>query len=131
MSEAKKKLALGGGSGGSADEVKDLNGIKFLGKTVEGISPKDLKGLVDDAKKSLGSSIVAIGAISEDGKAGIVVGVSDDLTERFNAVDLVRAASEIVGGKGGGGRPDMAQAGGPNGQETARAIAHIESLISA
>ena len=131
LSEAKKKLALGGGSGGNADEVKDLNGIKFLGKIVEGISPKDLKGLVDDAKKSLGSAIVAIGGISEDGKAGIVVGVSDDLTDRFNAVDLVRAASEIVGGKGGGGRPDMAQAGGPDGPSTPKAIAHIESLISA
>ena len=131
LTEAKKKLALGGGSGGGADEVKDLNGFKFLGKIVEGISPKDLKGLVDDAKKSLGSAIVAIGGISEDGKAGIVVGISDDLTERFNAVDLVRAASEIVGGKGGGGRPDMAQAGGPDGKETAKAIAHIESLISA
>ncbi|MFK5980368.1 MAG: alanine--tRNA ligase [Rhizobiaceae bacterium] len=131
LSDAKKKLAMGGTSGGNADEVKDLNGIKFLGKTVEGISPKDLKGLVDDAKKSLGSAIVAIGGISEDGKAGIVVGVSDDLTERFNAVDLVRAASEIVGGKGGGGRPDMAQAGGPDGPSTAKAIAYIESLISA
>lgn len=130
LSEAKKKLALGG-SGDNADEVKDINGIKFLGKIVEGISPKDLKGLVDDAKQSLGSAIVAIGGISEDGKAGIVVGVSDDLTDRFNAVDLVRAASEVVGGKGGGGRPDMAQAGGPDGASTAKAIAHIESLISA
>lgn len=131
LSEAKKKLALGGGSGGSADEVKDINGIKFLGKTVEGIAPRDLKGLVDDAKKSLGSAIVAIGGVSEDGKAGIVVGISDDLTDKYNAVDLVRAASEIVGGKGGGGRPDMAQAGGPDGQHTAKAIAHIESMISA
>ena len=130
LSEAKKKLALGGGSGGGSDEVKEFAGVKFLGKTVEGISAKDLKGLVDEAKKSLGSAIVAIGGISEDGKAGIVVGVTDDLTDRFNAVDLVRAASTIVGGKGGGGRPDMAQAGGPDGKKTADAISHIESMIS-
>ena len=129
LSEAKKKLALGG-SGSSGDEVKDINGVKFIGKIVEGIAAKDLKSLVDDAKKSLGSGIVAIAAKSEDGKAAIVVGISDDLTKSHNAVDLVRIASAIVGGKGGGGRPDMAQAGGPDGAKCGDAIAAIEAAIA-
>ena len=130
LAEAKKKLALGGSGGSPADEVKEINGVKFIGKIVEGIAPKDLKSLVDDAKKSLGSGIVAIAAKSEDGKAAIVVGVSDDLTNSHNAVDLVRIASTVVGGKGGGGRPDMAQAGGPDGAKCGDAIAAIEAAIA-
>jgi len=130
LAEAKKKLALGGGvSSSSQNQVKTINGISYMGRVVEGISPRDLKSLVDEAKRSVGSGIVAIGGISEDGKAAIVVGVSDDLVSKFSAVDLVRAASEIVGGKGGGGRPDMAQAGGPDGAKLADAIAHITTLI--
>ncbi len=130
LSEAKKKLALGGSGGSPADEVKEINGVKFIGKIVEGIAPKDLKSLVDAAKKSLGSGIVAIAAKSDDGKAAIVVGVSDDQTNSHNAVDLVRIASAIVGGKGGGGRPDMAQAGGPDGAKCGDAIAAIEAAIA-
>lgn len=128
LSDAKKKLALGGGSD-EATQAKDIGGIKFIGRVVEGISPKELKGLVDDAKKSLGSGIVAIAAASEDGKAAIVVGVSADLTGSYNAVDLVRLASSIVGGKGGGGRPDMAQAGGPDGAKVNEAIAAVEAAL--
>ena len=76
---------------------------------------RDLKGLADEAKKTVGSGVVAIVGVGADGKAGLVVAVTKDLTDRFNAVDLVRAGSAALGGKGGGGRPDMAQAGGPNG----------------
>ncbi len=85
--------------------------MKLLTRAVEGIDAKDLKSLVDDAKKSLGSGIVAIASASPDGKAGIVVGVTDDLTEKYSAVEFVRVASVALGGKGGGGRPDLAQAG--------------------
>ncbi|MDU0956792.1 MAG: DHHA1 domain-containing protein, partial [Bradyrhizobium sp.] len=88
------------------------------------------KSLVDEAKKQLGSGVVAIVGRAEDGKAGVVVGVTADLTARFNAVELVRAASEALGGKGGGGRPDMAQAGGPDGSKAEAALAAIESAIS-
>ncbi len=130
LSDAKKKLALGGGSGSGGIEIKEISGIKFQGRIVEGISPKDLKSLVDDAKKSLGSGIVLIGASSEEGKAAIVVGVSDDLTGSFNAVDLVRVASGVVGGKGGGGRADMAQAGGPDGNKLAEAISAVEKHLA-
>ena len=84
-------------------------------RAVEGVAPKDLRGLVDQGKRQVGSGVVAIVGVS-DGKAGLVVGVTDDLTDRISAVDLVRLGSEALGGKGGGGRPDLAQAGGPDGQ---------------
>lgn len=132
LAEAKKKLALGGGgAGGAEDAIRDLGTVKLMARSVEGISPKDLKGLVDDAKKSLGSGVVTMVAVSEDGKAGIVVGVTADLTDRFSAVDLVRVGSEALGGKGGGGRPDMAQAGGPDGSKADEAIAAIEAALRA
>ncbi len=131
LADARKQLALGGGAGGSQDQTKEINGTKFMGQVVENIAAKELKGLVDDAKQSLGSGVVAIAGISDDGKAGVVVGVTEDLTDRFNAVDLVRIASEKVGGKGGGGRPDMAQAGGPDGAQAQSAIDAIESQIGA
>ena len=129
LAEARRKLALGGGGGdGAAEAVRDIAGVKFLGRSVTGVEMKDLKSLADDAKRKIGSGIVAIVGVSEDGKAGIVVGVTRDLTERFDAVTLVRAGSAALGGKGGGGRPDMAQAGGPDG---AKADAAIEAVASA
>lgn len=128
LADARKKLAMGGGTSGGA-EVKEINGTKFIGKVVDGVEARDLKGLVDEAKQSLGSGIVAIGCVSEENKAGIVVGVTSDLTDRYDAVQLVREASAIVGGKGGGGRPDMAQAGGPDGEKAGSAIKHLETLI--
>ncbi len=130
LAEAQKKLALGGGGSGDGAETKDINGLSFKGQVVENIAARELKGLVDEAKQAIGSGIVAIAGVSEDGKAGIVVGVTDDLTEKFSAVDLVRVASEKVGGKGGGGRPDMAQAGGPDGANAASAIEAVEQAIA-
>lgn len=129
LTEARRKLALGGGSGGgAASEVKDVAGTKFLGKVVEGVSPRDLKSLADEGKKSVGSGVVVFVGVAEDGKASVVVAVTDDLTSRFSAVDLVRAASAALGGQGGGGRPDMAQAGGPEG---AKAQAALEAVSQA
>jgi alanyl-tRNA synthetase len=130
LAEARRELAMGGGSG-AGDDIREVGSIRFLGRSVTGISPKDLKGLADDGKRSVGSGVVVIVGLAEDGKAGIVVGVTDDLTERFNAVDLVRAGATALGGKGGGGRPDMAQAGGPNGGEAAAALSAIEAVIAA
>jgi alanyl-tRNA synthetase len=101
-----------------------------LTRAVEGVETKDLKSLVDDGKKQIGSGVVAIVGITEDGKAGVVVGVTSDLTKRYNAVDLVRVASEALGGKGGGGRPDMAQAGGPDGAKADAALAAIEKAVA-
>jgi alanyl-tRNA synthetase len=131
LAEARKKLAMGGGGNGADTGIRDVGSVKFLGRAVEGLAPKDLKGLVDDGKKKLGSGVVAIIGVADDGKAGIVVGVTEDLTARFNAVDLVRRGAEALGGKGGGGRPDMAQAGGPDGAKADAAIAAIERAIAA
>jgi alanyl-tRNA synthetase len=130
LSDAKKKLAMGGGGGGASDAgVKTVGDIKLMARKVEGVEIKDLKSLVDDGKKQLGSGVVALVATSEDGKASVVVGVTADLTSRINAVDLVRKASEILGGKGGGGKPDMAQAGGPDGSKAADALKAIEAAV--
>jgi alanyl-tRNA synthetase len=132
LAEAKKKLALGGGGeGGSAGQPVDVAGVKFLGRTLNGINPRDLKGIADDGKKSVGSGVVAIIGVGDDGKAGLVVAVTPDLTVRYSAVDLVRVGSEALGGRGGGGRPDMAQAGGPDGARAQDALAAIEAAIRA
>ena len=133
LSDAKKKIAMGGGGGGAAkgadDGVRQVNGVKLMARSVTGIELKDLRSLADEGKKQLGSGVVAIVGISGDGKAGLVVGVTEDLTERFNAVDLVKKGAEVLGGKGGGGRPDMAQAGGPDGSKAEDALKAIEAAL--
>lgn len=134
LADARKKLAMGGGSAGkgaAADGVRSVGDIKLLARAVEGIDLKDLRSLADEGKKQVGSGIVAIVGKTDDGKAGIVVGVTADLTKRFNAVDLVRAGAEVLGGKGGGGRPDMAQAGGPDGAKADAALKAIETALGA
>ena len=110
--------------------MREVGNVKLMARAVEGIEMKDLKSLADDGKKQIGSGVVAIVGVTEDGKAGVVVGVTPDLTERFNAVDLVRVASEALGGKGGGGRPDMAQAGGPDGAKANAALDAIEKAMA-
>jgi alanyl-tRNA synthetase len=129
LAEAKRDLALrpAGGGGESASAVRDLGPVKLLARTVHGVAPKDLRGLVDEAKQQLGSGIVAVVGVSEEGKAGLIVGVTEDLTGTYNAVDLVRVGAEVLGGKGGGGRPDLAQAGGP---DSARADAALEAIAA-
>jgi alanyl-tRNA synthetase len=130
LAETKRKLAMGGGAGdGAAEKPRDIGGVKLLARAVEGIEAKDLKSMVDDAKKAIGSGVVAIASASPDGKAGIVVGVTDDLTGKFSAVDFVRAASVKLGGKGGGGRPDLAQAGGPDATAIDQALASVEDAL--
>jgi alanyl-tRNA synthetase len=133
LSDARKKLAMGGGGGarssGEATDVRQVNGVKLLARSVSGIDLKDLRSLADEGKRQVGSGVVAIVATAEDGKAGIVVGVTDDLTKRFNAVDLVKKGAEVLGGKGGGGRPDMAQAGGPDGSKAEDALKAIEAAL--
>ncbi|MGE3146703.1 MAG: alanine--tRNA ligase [Pseudorhodoplanes sp.] len=132
LGEAKKKLAMGGdGAKTGAEAVRAVGDVKLLARAVEGIDLKDLRSLADEGKKQVGSGIVAIVGVSEDGKAGIVVGVTPDLTKRFNAVELVRHGAEALGGKGGGGRPDMAQAGGPDGSKAKAALAAIEAALGA
>ncbi|MFG1248981.1 alanine--tRNA ligase [Xanthobacter flavus] len=129
LAETRKKLAMGGNQG-SGDAVRTVGDIKLLARQVEGIEIKDLKGLVDEGKKQIGSGVVAIVGVTSDGKAGIVVGVTADLTARVDAVALVRRGAEALGGKGGGGRPDMAQAGGPDGDKADAALSAIEAALA-
>jgi len=136
LSELRKKLATGGGmsagaggNGAAAQQSKSVGGFTFAGRVLEDVPAKDLKGVADAIKKQLGSGIVALVTVA-DGKASLVVAVTDDLTAKISAVDLVKVGSEALGGKGGGGRPDMAQAGGPDGAKAAEALAAIEAQLA-
>jgi alanyl-tRNA synthetase len=130
LAEARRKLAMGGGTGGG-EPIRDVRGVKLMARAVSGVEMRDLKSLADEGKKRLGSGVVAIVGVAEDGKAGIVVGVTDDLTTKIDAVSLVRAGAEKLGGKGGGGRRDMAQAGGPDGSQAEAALAAVEAALDA
>ncbi|MGA1803559.1 alanine--tRNA ligase [Rhizobium sp. HT1-10] len=130
LADAKRKLAMGGGQGDGGEAVRDIGGVKFLGRIITGIDPKDLKSMADEGKTSLGSGVVALIGVSEDGKASAVVAVTADLVGRFSAVDMVRVASVALGGKGGGGRPDMAQAGGPDGGKADEAIEAVAAALA-
>jgi alanyl-tRNA synthetase len=125
VAELQKKLATGGGGA----EVETVAGVKLAARNLGDVPARELKGLADAIGKQLGSGVVAL-VSSTDGKASIVVAVSSDLTPRFNAVELVRAASAAVGGKGGGGRPDMAQAGGPDGSRAEEALAAVRGAMA-
>jgi len=135
LSDTKRQLALGGsgaGAGGPAngEETRTVGNVKLMTRMVEGLNPKDLRGLIDEGKKQVGSGVVAIVGVTEDGKAGLAVGVTEDLTARLSAVDLVKVGAEALGGKGGGGRPDMAQAGGPDGGKAEAALKAIELSLA-
>jgi len=125
LSEANKKLALGGGGSAPTAADETVNGVTYVGRAVEGISAKDVKGLVDSEKKRIGSGVVTVVLKGEDGRGTVAVGVTDDLTSRYAAGELVKLATAALGGQGGGGRPDMAQGGGPDGSKGAEAIAAV------
>jgi alanyl-tRNA synthetase len=127
IADLRKKLATGGGA--ATNDVKEINGVKYLGKVLDGIPGKELKSMVDEMKNQVGSGVCVAISVN-DGKASIVVGSTDDVKDRFNAVDLVRVGSAALGGKGGGGRPDMAQAGGPDGSKAEEALAAIETAMA-
>ena len=128
LSETRRKLATGGQA--ASQPAKQIDGIAFAGRRVEGVPAKELRGMADDLKKQIGSGVVALVAV-DDGKASLVVGVTDDLTDRFDAVALVREGAAALGGKGGGGRPDMAQAGGPDATAAEKALDTIEHALAA
>ena len=122
-----KKEMLGGKKNGE-EEAQTINGVKFVGKVVSGVHPKELKTFVDEIEQSIKSGIVVL-ASDKDDKASIVVGVTKDLTDKYSAVDLVKLAASVVGGSGGGGRPDMAQAGGSDASKLAEAIEKVKTAI--
>ncbi|NFV81863.1 alanine--tRNA ligase [Magnetospirillum aberrantis] len=128
LADTRKALATGGGGQGGA-ATKVVNGVTFAGRVLDGVPAKDLKGMADEIKKQMGSGVVAL-LSTDGGKASLVVGVTEDLTGKISAVDLVKIGSEAVGGKGGGGRPDMAQAGGPDAANAQAAIEKIEAALA-
>ncbi len=126
VAELRKKLATGGSG---ASEVEEIAGIKFAARNLGDVPARDLKGIAEAIGKQIGEGVVALVSTNE-GKASVVVGVSPDVTGRFSAVDLVRAAAAAVGGKGGGGRPDMAQAGGPDAANAEAALAAVRAVLA-
>ena len=128
LAEAKKALALGGGAGAAPAGPETVGGVAFEGRVLDGFEAKGLRGAVDEAKKRLGSGVAALVAVN-DGRATVAVGVTDDLVATFSAVDLVKAAVAAIGGQGGGGRPDMAQGGGPDGDKGADALAAVKAAL--
>jgi alanyl-tRNA synthetase len=131
LAEARKKLAMGGGARTGDGGIRTVGDVRLLARAVDGVDVRDLKSLVDEGKKQVGSGVVAIVGVTEEGKAGIVVGVTKDLTARYNAIELVRRGAEALGGKGGGGRPDMAQAGGPDGSKAQAALDAVAAMLAA
>jgi alanyl-tRNA synthetase len=129
LAEAKKALALGGGGAAAGPADEEIGGVKFSGQVLDGLDAKDLRGLLDQAKQRLGSGVAAAVAVNE-GRAAFAVAVTDDLTSKFNAVELVQAGVEALGGKGGGGRPDMAQGGGPDGSKAEDALAAVRAALA-
>jgi alanyl-tRNA synthetase len=129
LAEAKKALALGGGAGAAAAGPEEVGGVQFLGQVVEGLDPKGLRGAVDEMKQRVGSGIAMIVAVNE-GRASVAVGVTADLVATRSAVDLLKIAVATLGGQGGGGRPDMAQGGGPDGAKGAEAVAAVKAALA-
>jgi alanyl-tRNA synthetase len=130
LAEVRQKLATGGTAGaGGAAEVREINGVRFVPRLLDGVPARDLKPMADVIKKNIQSGVVALVSV-EEGRASLVVGVTDDLVKNVSAVDLVRAGAAALGGKGGGGRPDMAQAGGPDGAKAPDALQAIETALA-
>ena len=130
LAAAKRAVALGGGSSGPSSSEEKIGDVTFSGQVIEGLNPKELRGFLDEAKKRLGSGIAAVVAVN-DGRAAVAAAVTDDLTDSYDAVTLVRAAVEVLGGKGGGGRPDMAQGGGPDGEKAQAALDSLRAVLAA
>ena len=127
LAEAKKALALGGGGAAQAAGPEQVAGINFLGQVIDGLEPKELRGAVDEAKQRIGGGVVALVAVNE-GRASVAVGVSEGVPA--SAVDLVKVAVAVLGGQGGGGRPDMAQGGGPDGDKGADALEAVRAELA-
>jgi alanyl-tRNA synthetase len=128
LADAKKALAMGGGAKSEAAAPEQVNGHNFIGQVVEGFDPKGLRAALDGMKKRLGSGVGALVAVN-DGRASVAVGVTDDLAAQVSAVELVKVAVAALGGQGGGGRPDMAQGGGPDGSKASEALQAIRDAL--
>ena len=130
VAQLRRQLAMAGGSGGDAPAARQVGDVPFVSQVLDGVTGKDLPPMIDAMKESLGSGAVLLIA-DAGGKAAVAAGVTDDLTGRLSAVDIVRAAVAELGGKGGGGRPDLAQGGGPDVSRAEAAIAAAEARLAA
>ena len=130
VADARRKLALAAPDSAGPTAADVVNGVSYVGRILAGVSARELKSMVDDEKKKVGSGVIAFVTVDADGRASIVVGVTSDQIGAHNAVDLVRAGAAALGGQGGGGRPDLAQAGGPDGSQAAGALSAVRSLIA-
>jgi alanyl-tRNA synthetase len=128
LAEARKALAMGGGAKAETAGPEEVGGRAFLGQVVEGLDPKSLRGEIDALKQRLGSGVAALVAVNE-GRGSVAVGVTEDLAAQVSAVELVKAAVEALGGQGGGGRPDMAQGGGPDGSKADEALQAVRDAL--
>jgi alanyl-tRNA synthetase len=131
LADARRQLALGGGGGAGASTVEDVAGVRFDGKVVDGVSAKDMRPLVDEARKRIGQGGVVAYAAVNDGKASIAVALTPDLVGRFDAAQLARAAVAAMGGQGAGGKPDFAQGGAPDGAKAAEGVAAVKAALAA
>jgi alanyl-tRNA synthetase len=136
LANAKRQLALSGagtatnGAAAAAEQgVRTVGTVKFMARAVKGLEPRDLRGLVDDGKTQIGSGVVAIVGVTEEGKANLTVGVTDDLSGRISALDLIKAGAEALGAKGAGGKPTFAQTGAPDGSKAEAALKAIEAKL--
>ncbi|MCR9077817.1 MAG: alanine--tRNA ligase [Hyphomonadaceae bacterium] len=127
LADAKRALAMAGESGAPSGP-EEINGVNLIARVAEGVGGKDLRALIDEAKAQMKSGIAVFIGVN-DGKAAVAVGVTEDLIGTRSAVDLVRVAAAEVGGKGGGGRPDMAQAGGPDGSKAEAALDAVRAAL--
>jgi alanyl-tRNA synthetase len=128
VADLRQKLALSGPSPSSGSGIKQVGGCQVISKQLQDIPARDLKSLADQLKTEIGSGVVILTSVVE-GKVALVVGVTPDLTHKISAVDLVRRGAELLGGQGGGGRPDLAQAGGNHPSQITAAVAAIEALL--
>ena len=131
LADAKKQLAMGGSSGGAEAVAETIGNVQFIGKHFPDMPPKELRGLAENFLKPLGDNGIAVVTSGFEGKGSIVVAISQALSSSRNAADLVKVGVEALGGQGGGGRPNMAQGGGPNGAAGDDAIAKIKAAIAA
>ena len=130
LSEVKRKLALGGGAAGAASEVEEIGGVRFLGRVLDGVDGKGLRPVIEDFRKQVGSGVVAVVGVS-DGKAAIAIAVTADLADRFSAANLIRVAVPAMGGQGGGGKPDFAQGGAPDGSKGQAGMDAVRAALAA
>ena len=128
LGDAKRQLALGGGSGGAATGPEEVNGVKFIGRVLDGVGGKDLRPLIEDFRKQVGSGVVALVGVA-DGKAAVAVAVTADLVGKFNAAEMAKAAVIAMGGQGAGGKPDFAQGGAPDGDKADAGVAAVKAAL--